>query len=137
MIRPAVYYIVEDVVAVDGNGGLDYREAWTARYKSSTVFRSMIWNLSVVWMLTFYVLAGVFTALVFVLPKGATYAVGWAGPFPLAGAMALWTIFYVKSCLREEKGAKEGDEGESESEGIDGAPRASPDERTPLLRGQV
>ncbi|TVY83894.1 hypothetical protein LSUE1_G001961 [Lachnellula suecica] len=102
-IRPAIYYIVEDVVAVDGNGGLEYREAWTARYDGSPVFRRMIWTLSVAWMVAFYVLAGVFTTLVFVLPKAAVYAVGWAGPFPLAGMMALWTIYYVKSMLREEE----------------------------------
>ncbi|TVY32238.1 hypothetical protein LSUB1_G007724 [Lachnellula subtilissima] len=46
-LRPAVYYIVEDVVAVDGNGGAEYRQAWTQRYASSAVFRRMIWTLSV------------------------------------------------------------------------------------------
>ena len=135
VVRPAIYYIVEDVVAVDGNGGIEYREAWTARYESSEIFRKLIWTLSVVWMVAFYVFAGVFTALVFWLPKGATYAVGWAGPFPLAGLMAVWTIFYVKSVLKEEKDAKEGDEP------INGQPeralRPCNNERTPLLDGRV
>jgi hypothetical protein len=65
VVRPAVYYIVEDVVAVDGNGGFEYREAFMARYESSKVFRGMIWTLSVLWMLAFYVFAAVFTVLVF------------------------------------------------------------------------
>jgi len=137
IIRPAVYYIVEDVVAVDGNGRIEYREAWTARYESSPVFRSMIWCLSVVWMVAFYVFAAGFTVLVFVLPKEAVYAVGWAGPFPLAGGMAVWTIFYVKSCLREER---EEDKGITESEPVDGqrqVGRAGGDERTPLLDERV
>jgi hypothetical protein len=103
VVRPAIYYIVEDVVAVDGGGGVEYREAFVARYDSSPIFRGMIWNLSVVWMLWFYVFAVLFTVLVFTLPKMTVYAVGWAGPFPLAGALAIWTIFFVKSELQRER----------------------------------
>jgi hypothetical protein len=124
-LRPAVYYIVEDVVAVDGNGGMEYREAFGERYDFSPVFRSMIRNLSIVWMAAFFLLAGLFAVLAFVLPKAAVYAVGWAGPFPLAGLLAVWTIFCVKSQLRRER--------EIEGEHlINVAPLE--DERTPLLR---
>jgi hypothetical protein len=132
VVRPAIYYIVEDVVAVDGNGGIEYREAFTARYDSSPIFQKMIWRLSVAWMMAFYILAGVFTALVFVLPVAAVYAVGWAGPFPLAGVMAVLTIFYVKSMLKAERDAKEGDESRESING-QGAPRTRDDETTPLL----
>lgn len=110
VVRPAIFYIVEDVVAVDGGGGVEYRKAFVARYASSLVFRQMIWNLSVVWMLYFYVFAVLFTVLVFTLPKMAVYAVGWAGPFPLAGLMAIWTIYHVKSELRREKNGPLDDE---------------------------
>ncbi len=135
VVRPAVYYIVEDVVAVDGNGGIEYREAFTARYESSEVFRGMIWMLSLLWMVAFYVFAGVFAVLVFRLPREAVYAVGWAGPFPLAGLMAVWTIFYVKAVLREEE---EGDEScGSEDEGDRRVLRPSEDERGPLLDNRV
>jgi hypothetical protein len=130
VVRPAVYYIVEDVVAVDGNGGVEYREAFMARYNGSLVFRNMIWTLSVVWMLAFYIFAAVFTALVFVLPKAAVYAVGWAGPFPLGGLMAIWTIFYVKATLKRERKVEE----EIDRALINGhGERPSEDERTPLL----
>jgi hypothetical protein len=115
VLKPAIFYIVEDVVAVDGEGGLDYRVAFNGRYESSPVFRGMIWDLSVVWMLYFYVFAGLFAVLVFTLPVAAVYAVGWAGPFPLAGLMAVWTTYYVKGQLRRER----------EEEVVD--------ERTPLL----
>jgi hypothetical protein len=115
VLRPAVFYIVEDVVAVDGGGGIQYRKAFIARYDNSAIFRRMIWDLSVVWMMYFYVLATLFTVLVFTLPKAAVYAIGWTGPFPLAGLMAIWTIFHVKVELRKER------EGPIE------------DERTPLL----
>ncbi|TVY16173.1 hypothetical protein LARI1_G006379, partial [Lachnellula arida] len=80
-VRPAVYYVVEDVVAVDGNGGVEYREAWTQRYEGSEGFRRMVWMVSVVWMVGFYVGAGVFAGLVFWLPVAAVYAVGVGGAF--------------------------------------------------------
>ncbi|KAL3426364.1 hypothetical protein PVAG01_03155 [Phlyctema vagabunda] len=131
VVRPAIYYIVEDVVAVDGNGGLEYREAFKARYERSPAFRRMIWTLSLVWMVAFYIFTGLFTVLVFRLPKAAVYAVGWAGPFPLAGLMALWTIFYVRSSLREEEQA----EYVAESRGPNR--ESGEDERAPLLNGST
>ncbi|RDW82781.1 hypothetical protein BP6252_03893 [Coleophoma cylindrospora] len=134
VVRPAIYYIVEDVVAVDGNGGMEYREAFTARYDNSLIFRKMIWILSVVWMLAFYIFATTITVLVFTLPKAAVYAVGWAAPFPLAGIMALCTIYYVKFTLRQERRAEESDDNRVP---LDGQTRralsSSEDERTPLL----
>jgi hypothetical protein len=99
IVNPALYYIISDVVAVDGNGGLAYRQALSDRYESSQDFGNMIWTLSVVWMVAFYILAGIFVGLVWVLPVSAVYAVGWAGPFPVAGVLAGWTIWYVRGVL--------------------------------------
>ncbi|TAQ86360.1 hypothetical protein B7494_g5316 [Chlorociboria aeruginascens] len=137
VIRPAIYYIVEDVVAVDGNGGIEYRQAFTARYDSSPVFQKLIWTLSVVWMLAFFVFAAAFTTLVFMLPIAAVYAVGWAGPFPLAGLITVWTIFYVKSVLKKEREAKEDDESGAANGQHTGNSRRTEDERTPLLDSGV
>jgi hypothetical protein len=132
VVRPAIFYIVEDVVAVDGNGGVEYREAFGKRYEGSEMFRVMIWNLSMCWMLAFYVLGAVVAVLVMILPVASVYAVGWAAPFPVVGGMVVATIFYVRSVLRAEK--KEGDESH---EGGDGraTPRSIDDERSPLLNG--
>ena len=102
-LKPAVFYIVEDVVAVDGHGGLDYRIAINERYYSSEVFQKLMWDVSVVWMLWFYVWAVLFTILVWRLPVVAVYAVGWAGPFPFTGLLAIWTTYYVKAALRRER----------------------------------
>jgi len=138
VVRPAVYYIVEDIVAVDGNGGVEYREAFTERYESSRIFRRMIWMTSVVWMLAFFVFAGVFTVLVFWLPIAAVYAVGWAGPFPLAGLMAVVTIFYVRSMLREEENADGGVENNEPADGqLRRGTRPREDESAPLLHNRA
>jgi len=39
--RPAVYLIVEDVTAVDGGGGLPFRQAIARRYEASQPFRRL------------------------------------------------------------------------------------------------
>jgi hypothetical protein len=109
VVRPAIFYVVEDVVAVDGNGGADYRAAFNARYTSSPIFRSMIYNLSVVWMVVFYGAAAGLTAMIWVLSKDGVDAqmialgVSWAGPFVLGGFLAWGTIVYVQRCLRRER----------------------------------
>ncbi|KAF2432122.1 hypothetical protein EJ08DRAFT_732862 [Tothia fuscella] len=135
VVRPAIYYVVEDVVAVDGNGGVAYREAFGARYRSSPIFQRMIWTLSVVWMVAFFVMASALTILVFTLPKAAVYAVGWAAPFLLAGLLAIWTIFYVKAALKKERAKiEDGYEAHEPINGRNWRNSISPDnERTPLL----
>ncbi|KUJ11465.1 uncharacterized protein LY89DRAFT_654090 [Mollisia scopiformis] len=133
VVRPAVFYIVEDVVAVDGNGGVEFREKWGERYEGSVVFRKMVLEVSVVWMVAFFVLSGVFTVLVMWLPVEAVYAVGWAGPFPIAGLMAVWTIYYVKAMLKAEKEAEGGSVENGNVNGNGQAPRQGGNETTPLL----
>ncbi|KAL2060847.1 hypothetical protein VTL71DRAFT_8899 [Oculimacula yallundae] len=133
VVKPAIFYIVEDIVAVDGNGGLSFRTAFNARYESSVVFREMIWKLSLAWCLAFYVLAGAFTALVFWLEVDAVYAVGWVAPFPLAGALAVWTISFVRAELREERRLEEAGEDGGRNGEENGAVRVDGDERAPLL----
>ena len=122
--KVGVILLLDGVAAVDGNGGIEYREAFNARYEGSEVFRNMIWNLSVCWMLAFYVLGAVVIVLVLELPVASVYAVGWAGPFPVAGLMVVTTIFYVKSVLRLEGKEENGGDG-----------RVADDESAPLLSG--
>lgn len=124
VVRPAIYYVVEDVVAVDGNGGETYRTAFNARYTSSSAFRSMIYNLSVVWMVVFYIIGALLTILIWVFANRGVKAqmialgISWAGPFLIGGFLAWGTTLYVKKFLKmERKGADE-----------------NPNERSALLR---
>ncbi len=136
VVRPAIYYIVEDVVAVDGDGGLEYRTAFTERYENSPIFQRMIQILSVVWCLAFFAIAAWFTVLVLILPVVAVYAVGWCGPFPLAGLLTIWTIFYVKSTLREERLQEDNEDG-SVPDGLNGQTEQGGNETTPLLSSRL
>ncbi|KAK6442364.1 hypothetical protein LTR95_001410 [Oleoguttula sp. CCFEE 5521] len=101
-VRPGIYSIIEDVVAVDGSGGTDFREALNKRYEASHIFRAMLRRLGLFWSLGAQGFAVVCTILVFTLQKDGAYAVGWAAPFIWAGVWTLLTIWYVKKMLKVE-----------------------------------
>ncbi|KAJ5543797.1 hypothetical protein N7513_003380 [Penicillium frequentans] len=41
-MRPALYPLLEDIIAVDGKGGTGFRERLAQRYKTSPPFRGML-----------------------------------------------------------------------------------------------
>jgi len=102
-LRPAIYSIIEDVVAVDGNGGTAFREALNRRYEASHVFRAMLRRLGAYWAFGAQTTAVVLTILIFTIHPEAAYVIGWTVPFVWAGIWTLGTIWYVKRKLREEK----------------------------------
>lgn len=101
-IRPGIYSIVEDICAVDGSGGTEFRTALDARYRASHYFRQMLHRLSEVWAITMLICAIVTTVLVFTLEPEVAYVVGWTVPFIWAALVTLWTFWYVKRCLKLE-----------------------------------
>jgi hypothetical protein len=62
-MRPGVFVLIEDVVAVDGAGGTVYRAALVARYNASPSFRKLLRDLNWFWGLG-SLLAAVATTLV-------------------------------------------------------------------------
>lgn len=102
-LRPGIYSIIEDVVAVDGSGGTAYRERLNARYDASHIFRQMLHRLTLFWAIGAEVMAVVMTILIFTLEKDAAYTVGWSVPFIWAGVWALGTLWYVKKDLKLER----------------------------------
>jgi hypothetical protein len=105
-LRPGIYSIIEDVVAVDGSGGTDFREALNRRYEASHVFRAMLRRLGEFWAFGAEAAAILTTILVFTLDsKDAAYVIGWSLPFLWAGIWTLVTWWYVRRKLAEEKKA--------------------------------
>ncbi|EGP85612.1 uncharacterized protein MYCGRDRAFT_44869 [Zymoseptoria tritici IPO323] len=102
-LRPAIYTMIEDVIAVDGSGGTPYREALNKRYEASHVFRAMLRRLGVFWAFGAEGCAVVTTVLVFTIQHEAAFVVGWSFPFAWAAVWAFVTIGYVKRKLREER----------------------------------
>ncbi|ROW06915.1 hypothetical protein VMCG_04151 [Cytospora schulzeri] len=102
-LRPCVYTIIEDICAVDGSGGTDFREALNRRYEASHVFRTMLRRLGVFWAVGAEGMAVVCTILIFTVSDNAAYAIGWSVPFGWAGVWSVCTIYYVKAELKREK----------------------------------
>lgn len=104
----ALFTIIEDIVAVEGGGGREYRAALKKRYEVSEKFREMLWVLSLIWGVAATLTAGVTCAVVFTIQKDAAYGFGWTFPFLWAAGMAVWTIKFVQKRLKEEEESWEG-----------------------------
>jgi len=101
--RPAIYPIIEDITAVDGGGGREYRERLSERYEASIDFRRMLGLLSVCWGVGTEAAAVVTTVLVFTLEGQVAYTVGWSLPFVLIVPAVLGTVWHVRRQLKKEK----------------------------------
>lgn len=103
LLRPGLYYIIEDIVAVDGSGGTGYRKRLSNRYEASPRFRQMIRKLSWFWSVPGLAIAAGTTAIIFGLKnREISYIIGWTLPFVWAGVWTVITIKYVQRQLRIE-----------------------------------
>ncbi|OBT53372.1 hypothetical protein VE04_07668 [Pseudogymnoascus sp. 24MN13] len=87
--RPCVYSFIEDVCAVDGSGGSEFRQRLNLRYMASKPFRKMLHRLTLFWAAGALAIATASTAMIFTLSRNAAYVIGWTVPF---GWAALWTL---------------------------------------------
>jgi hypothetical protein len=75
-VRPGVYYLIEDIVAVNANAGRPYREALAARYDASSRFRQMIYSQSLFWSIPPLIVAIPLTFIAVMHSVPATVAYG-------------------------------------------------------------
>jgi hypothetical protein len=77
-VRPGIYYIVEDIVAVNSGGGRPFREGLAARYKASPIFRKMIRDQSLFWSIPGLLVAAACTVVVVIneVPEPVSYGIG-------------------------------------------------------------
>lgn len=104
-VLPGVYYIMEDIIAVNAGGGRPFREGMAARYKASPIFRKMIREQSWFWSIPGLLVAAACTVVVVVneVPEPVAYGIGWAVPFIWAAIWAVITVPWVRSALYKEK----------------------------------
>jgi hypothetical protein len=74
-LRPAIYAYIEDIVAVDGRGGTEFRQRLNLRYQASRHFRIMLHRLTLFWGFGSIGIAGVTTAIIFTIQRDAAYVV--------------------------------------------------------------
>ncbi|KAK0119917.1 hypothetical protein ONS95_011342 [Cadophora gregata] len=105
MLRPALYTLIEDVVAVDGNGGTEYRERLNTRYETSPEFRRLMNNLTYFWMVPALLFDVAVSHLIFWrgINEDTAYVIGWSLPFAWASFWTIMTIYWVRIALDEEK----------------------------------
>ncbi|KAK1660002.1 hypothetical protein BDP55DRAFT_707307 [Colletotrichum godetiae] len=102
-LRPGIYSLIEDICAVDGSGGTEFRVALDKRYEASHVFRAMLRRVGLFWAVGAEGCAVVCMVLVFTLRDGEVgYVVGWSLPFAWAGVWTGATFWYVKRELKRE-----------------------------------
>jgi hypothetical protein len=107
-LRPGIYAYIEDIVAVDGSGGTEFRQRLNLRYQASRLFRQMLHRLTLFWAIGSILISAVTTAIVFTIQRDAAYVVSfthnpittltnsfrWAGPYhsygPVCGPGSLF-----------------------------------------------
>ncbi|KAF2499537.1 hypothetical protein BU16DRAFT_274912 [Lophium mytilinum] len=101
-LRPGIYAYIEDVCAVDGSGGTEFRQRLNLRYQASHMFRQMLHRLTLFWALGAIIISAVCTAIIFTIDKDVAYVLGWCIPFVWAGIWAVITTKWVQVSLRDE-----------------------------------
>ena len=109
-VRPAIYVIVEDIVAVNGGGGKAYRQAINARYEASPVFRQLLNEMSWLWGawssflgIVLIVLIGVGSSPEHETLRMIVYILSWTLPWACTAVASVVTIKWAQKRLREEK----------------------------------
>lgn len=101
-LRPGIYAYIEDICAVDGSGGTEFRQRLNLRYQASKGFREMLHRLTLFWAIGAIVCSAVCTAIIFTIQRDAAYVVGWILPFLWAGVWTAITIPWVQRELTKE-----------------------------------
>ncbi|KGO48409.1 hypothetical protein PEX1_049910 [Penicillium expansum] len=103
LMRPALYPLLEDIIAVDGQGGTRFRERLDQRYKASPPFRSMLHRVTMLWAVPQVVVAGGTLAGIFIADRELAYTLGWSVPAIWAGLWVVLTVIWIGVELRRER----------------------------------
>ncbi|MCJ1446995.1 MAG: hypothetical protein MMC23_007503 [Stictis urceolatum] len=101
--RPGVYPYIEDVVAVEGFGGLAWRQAIDDRYEASPYFQRMLSKLTWFWLAGCFIMPAVCAVVIALCIEPVGYTFGWAVPFIWAALWAWITILWTKRMLKKER----------------------------------
>ena len=101
-LPPAAYTLVEDVVAVDGGGCVEFRQAWRIRYEHSAVMRRIVRLTSLWWGASGMLFAGAFIAIAWTTSVDIGYGICWGLPWLWAMLAAAVTVWWVHRELERE-----------------------------------
>jgi hypothetical protein len=104
LCKPAIYYVIENLIAVDWRQGREFRQEWRARYDFSPAFRKLLRELTLWWAigaifymlgLTFITFAGLEFQRAFGASLGCLYL--------FVTSLGLVSWFWTRKALREER----------------------------------
>ena len=122
-VRPGIYYLIEDIVAVNAGGGRPFREGLAARYEASPIFQKMLRDQSLFWSIPAFLVAVGCTVVVCIhkVPNNVGYGIGksfsrsviecssqlttftgWGVPFFWALIWAAITVPWVRHVMHKE-----------------------------------
>jgi hypothetical protein len=101
-LPPLAYMYVEDVIAVDGGGGNEFRQAWRTRYEESRVMRRIIRDASVGWGLTGVLFGTALIVIDWTVAVDPAYGVSYGLPWLWAILGTLLTWYFVSRSLAHE-----------------------------------
>lgn len=101
--RPALLAFIEDVGAIEAQGGVEYRAAVMKRYEISPKFRRMLLLLTWGWGIGLICVATAATVLIIELDEDTGFGVGWGLPWLFSAVWVFFTVIFVKTQLRKEK----------------------------------
>ncbi|RDW91253.1 hypothetical protein BP5796_02418 [Coleophoma crateriformis] len=103
--RPALLAMIEDAGAIEGQGGVVYRQQIMKRYEVSPLFRNMIQLLSWMWGIGFLGIGVISTVLVMELDVDTGFGFGWGLPYAFAVVWIWLTMVFVRRQLQKERNA--------------------------------
>ncbi|PKX90358.1 uncharacterized protein P174DRAFT_454419 [Aspergillus novofumigatus IBT 16806] len=104
LVRPGVYTIIEDVVAVDGGQGVHFRQLLDARYDSSKALQALLQRMGWAWGLSGLGVSILLLALIGSLTnKEISFVLGWSVPWVWVTVLTLLTYFIVRTAQTSEE----------------------------------
>ncbi|KZV65720.1 hypothetical protein PENSPDRAFT_655511 [Peniophora sp. CONT] len=101
-LPPIAYMFVEDIVAVDGGGGQEFRQAWRTRYEESRIMRKIIRDASIGWGLSGVLLGGALIAIDWTVDQDTGYGLGYGIPWLWGICGTIGTSIVVHYALKKE-----------------------------------
>ncbi|EME89458.1 uncharacterized protein MYCFIDRAFT_55867 [Pseudocercospora fijiensis CIRAD86] len=105
-LRPGVFIVAEDVVAVDGKQGGAWRQAWNDRFEADFEFQRLCRVLDWAWGVSGLCIVAVIWGLALssdTVNEEVAYAIGWGLPWIWGGVMTILTIRMAKKMLRRQR----------------------------------
>ncbi|EXJ68820.1 uncharacterized protein A1O5_07751 [Cladophialophora psammophila CBS 110553] len=100
---PLTFCLFEDICAVDGKGGKDFRTAALVRYHASPRFRALLMHLLWFWSIPAIVIGAVLIVAIYLTSDDIAYGIGWGAPTVWAVIWTCITVGWARRVLEVER----------------------------------